>query len=146
VKKTILTPGPGQIDSEKIDEPPSALAVAIHHSDHVQLEISGTGWSSGDLEAQTRNIFELFERFVSEFDGDMRSIVRNRIHIREPYLTATNRRLIHEIRSDFFTRPHYPASTFVEVSDLAHDDTLVEIEADAVIPKDGWETEVRMDD
>ncbi|WP_435159069.1 RidA family protein [Haladaptatus sp. DFWS20] len=110
------------------------------------MEISGTGWTSGDLEAQARNIFELFERFVSEFDGDMRSIVRNRIHIREPHLTAKNRRLIHEIRADFFTRPYYPASTFVEVSDLAHDDALIEIEANAVIPNDDWEAEVRMDE
>lgn len=101
--------------------------MAIHHSDHIQLEISGTGWTRGDLEAQTRNIFELFERFVSEFEGDMRSIVRNRIHIREPHLTAKNRRLIHEIRGDFFTRPNYPASTFVEVSNLAHEDALVEM-------------------
>jgi enamine deaminase RidA (YjgF/YER057c/UK114 family) len=146
MKKTILAPSIGKIDSNKIEESPSALAVAIHHSDHIQLEISGTGWTSGDLEAQTMNIFELFERFVSEFDGDMRSIVRNRIHIREPYLTAKNCRLIHEIRAEFFTRPHYPASTFVEVSDLAHDDAFVEIEADAVIPDDGWETEVWMDE
>lgn len=146
MKKTILGPGTGSIDSDKIDEVPSAFAVATHHPDHVRLRISGTAWTSGDLETQTRNIFEFFERFIAEFDGDMKSFVRNRIHVAEPHLTPENRTVIHEIRGEFFERPDYPAGTFVEVSDLAHEEVLIEIEGEAVIPESDWDTEVRMDD
>jgi len=146
MRKTVLAPGHGDVDSDEIDEVPSALAVATHHADHVRLVISGTTWTSGDLEEQTRRVFELFERHLEEFDADTRSVVRLRLQIAEPHLTPENRRLVHEVRAEFFETPHYPASTLIEVADLAHEEALIEIEAGAVVPDDGWEVEVVMDE
>lgn len=144
MKKTILGPGTGDIDSDQIEEVPNAYAVATHHPDHVRLHISGTSWTSGGLKTQTWKIYEFFERFLDEFDADMQSLVRNRIQVAEPHLTPENRKTIHEIRGKFFDPPHYPASTFVEVSDLAHEEALVEIEGDAIVPETEWDVDVRM--
>lgn len=144
MRKTILHPGGGSVPlSDEIDEVISARAQAVHHPDHARVYVSGTAWTSGDLAEQLEKIFGNFEELLAEeFDAELRSVVRLRHFVREPLLTPENRTLVHEKRAQFFERPHYPASTFAEVSGLAHEEAKIEIDAEAVVPEDEWETTV----
>jgi enamine deaminase RidA (YjgF/YER057c/UK114 family) len=56
-----------------------------------------------------------------------------------PALTQANFEAIHASRREFFDPGSYPASTLVEIEDLIRDGRLIEIDADAVVPHDGWE-------
>ena len=44
-------------------------------------------------------------------------------------------REIHEVRGSYFTEGAYPASTLVQVSGFVREGGLIEIDADAVIPR-----------
>lgn len=77
-----------------------------------------------------------------DLGGSMDDVTRLRWYVRDDALTSANRALLHEVRSEFFERPHYPASTTVGVAELVRDDALVELEVEAELPEDGWETDV----
>jgi len=42
---------------------------------------------------------------------------------------------IHEVRSRYFAKGNYPASTLVQISGLVRDAGMIEMEADAVVTK-----------
>lgn len=123
-------------------------AVVIEHDGYQRVHISGTVAfdedrtvvAKGDLAGQTRHVLELIEGLLAEFDGDMTDIVRVRVYM--PELTDEGLRTVHEVRHEFFEHEHKPASTLVEVGGLVDDDLLIEIDAEAVIPDDGWSVTV----
>ena len=63
-----------------------------------------------------------------------------RWYVLDEHLDRETQTRLHEVRGEFFERPHYPASTMVGVAGLLGDG-LVEIELEAEIPDDGWEVE-----
>jgi enamine deaminase RidA (YjgF/YER057c/UK114 family) len=65
-----------------------------------------------------------------------------RIFVRGEALDAESRAAIHRVRRQAFEWPHYPSATTIGVSELVHEDALVEIETEAFVPDDGWEAEV----
>jgi len=82
----------------------------------------------GDIKAQTRRIFENIRKIVEAGGGKMDDIVKITVFVtdvryREPY---------GEVRSEFFG-PNPPASTLVQISNLAIPDALIEIEAIAAL-------------
>jgi 2-iminobutanoate/2-iminopropanoate deaminase len=82
----------------------------------------------GDIKAQTRRVFENIQKIVVAGGGKMDDVVKitvfaTDVRFREPYA---------EVRSEFFG-PNPPASTFVQISNLAIPDALIEIEAVAVV-------------
>lgn len=50
---------------------------------------------------------------------------------------------IHEVRDDCFEKDHDPVSTLVEVNSLAIEELQIEFDADAFVPRDGWDVTTR---
>ena len=82
----------------------------------------------GDIKAQTRRIFENMRKIVEAGGGKMDDLVKITVFVtdvryREPYA---------EVRSEFFG-PNPPASTLVQIANLAVPGALIEIEGIAVV-------------
>jgi len=71
----------------------------------------------------------------------MDDVVRVWVYIGGPDMDQATLETVHAVRREFFDRVHYPASTLVAVDDLVEGSALIEIDADAVVPTDEWETE-----
>ena len=83
----------------------------------------------GDIVAQTRFIFEKFDRILREAGASFDNIVETT----EYFLSLTAYRRTAEIRREFFKGPPYPAATGVLVAGLIRKDALIEIKATAVL-------------
>ena len=82
----------------------------------------------GDIKAQTRRIFEQIKMIVETGGGKMDDVVKVTVFVTD----VRYREGYGEVRSEFFG-PNPPASTLVQISNLAIPDALIEIEAVAVI-------------
>ena len=146
MRKTIIDPTVGNTiveGSETMTETAFSAGVAVDLPTHKQVSISGIVDDAEDhrhdVEAQTRTILRTIRDRLDEVDGSMRDVVRVRIYVESPRMTEENLLTIHEVRHEFFEPDHYPASTLVEISGLVRDNCVVEVDADAVIPTDGWD-------
>ena len=72
----------------------------------------------------------------------MEDVTMLRFYAREEHLTDDVRTRLHECRRDRFESPEYPAATMVGVSELVHEDAALEIEAEAFVPDEEFETTV----
>lgn len=95
-----------------------------------QLPYDGNGnlVGLGDIKAQTRRVFENVRKIVEAGGGTMDDVVKLTVFVtdvrfREPY---------GEVRTEFFG-PNPPASTLVQISNLAVPGALIEIEAVAAL-------------
>lgn len=118
-----------------------AESVAVHHADHTRVHVSGmtSDVTTPDVGEQTRDVLRKIRSAVGEHGGDMTDVVRVRVYVASPHLDQDNFEAIHEARREFFDPGDYPASTLVEVAGLIREGRTVEIDADAVVPADGWE-------
>jgi len=94
----------------------------------IEFDKDGNLLGKGDIKAQTRRIFEQIKMIVEAGGGKMDDVVKVTVFVtdvryREPY---------GEVRSEFFG-PNPPASTLVQISNLAIPDALIEIEAVAAL-------------
>ena len=142
MKKTVVAPGRGEVESDAIDEPISAYCVLTHHETHRRVIFSGGLWPEGGLDEQVRTVLTYVEQTLEDLDGSMDDVLSLTFYVLADELSPEVQGQIHEVRSEFFERPHYPASTMIGVADLLHDGGLVEIDVEAEIPNDGWETDV----
>jgi 2-iminobutanoate/2-iminopropanoate deaminase len=76
-----------------------------------------------------KNIKKVLDREGATFDD----VVRVRVFTTK--LDDKSLHDIHEVRSRYFTRGKYPASTLVQITSLVRNAGLIEIEADAVLSK-----------
>lgn len=92
----------------------------------------------GDIETQTRNVFEGIRRVLREAGADMKDIVKfNTFYVFEgegDEITEYWEKMT-KVRMEFFDEPG-PCGTGVRVSGLAYPDLLIEVEAIAVVPDD----------
>ncbi len=118
-----------------------AESVAVEHHDHTRVHVSGMTSEEphDDVGEQTRDILERIEGAVERAGGEMSDVVRVRVYVVESHLSQSEFEAIHAARREFFDPGTYPASTLVEVAGLIREDRLIEIDADAVIPHDGWD-------
>ncbi len=102
----------------------------------ISSDSTGKTIGVGDIETQTRNVFENIRTVLREVDADMDDIVKfNTFYsfegtgdeIRE-YWEAMTR-----VRLEFFKTPG-PAGTAVRVAGFAYPDLLIEVEAVAYVP------------
>ncbi|MGO9703475.1 MAG: RidA family protein [Xanthobacteraceae bacterium] len=83
----------------------------------------------GDIVAQTRFIFEKFDRLLKQAGASFANIVETT----EYFLTLDDYKRTADVRREFFKGPPYPAATGVLVAGLIRKDALIEIKATAVL-------------
>jgi aminoacrylate peracid reductase len=83
----------------------------------------------GDIVAQTRYIFQKFDRILRDAGGSFDNIVETT----EYFLTLEDYNRTSEVRREFFKGPPYPAATGVLVAGLIREHALIEIKATAVL-------------
>jgi aminoacrylate peracid reductase len=83
----------------------------------------------GDIVAQTKFIFEKFDRLLKKAGASFDNVVETT----EYFLTLDDYRRTAEVRRAFFKGPPYPAATGVLVAGLIRKDALIEIKATAVL-------------
>ena len=86
----------------------------------------------GDIVAQTRYIFEKFDKILRAAGGSFDNIVETTDY----FVTLEDYKLTADVRREFFKGPPYPAATGVLVAGLIRDEALIEIKAVAVLDSD----------
>ncbi len=104
----------------------------------ISADEHGRTVGAGDIETQTRNVFEGIRNVLREAGADMKDIVKfNTFYVFDgegDKLTEFWERMT-KVRMEFFEEPG-PCGTGVRVVGLAYPDLLIEVEAIAVVPND----------
>jgi reactive intermediate/imine deaminase len=100
----------------------------IYIAGQVALDAQGRVVGTGDLAAQTRQVFANLEIALKAAGATFESVVKTNYYLRDASQIAT----VREVRSKYFTK-ELPASTLVEVPRLAQPDFLIEVEVIAVV-------------
>jgi enamine deaminase RidA (YjgF/YER057c/UK114 family) len=103
----------------------------IFVSGQVSLDEKGNLVGSNDLRAQTKQVFENLNRTLAASGARFEDVVKVTYYVvgyRPEQLPA-----IREVRSEYLSRTHPPASTLVGVESLFMDGVLIEVEAIAVV-------------
>jgi 2-iminobutanoate/2-iminopropanoate deaminase len=102
----------------------------------ISADKRGRTIGAGDIELQTRNVFENIRKVLQEAGADMKDVVKFNTYyqfeaqgdeIREYWERFT------KVRMEFFEEPG-PCGTAVRVAGFAYPDLLVEVEAIAYVP------------
>jgi reactive intermediate/imine deaminase len=127
-----------QITSDKISRPSGHFSQAtvieakgrlVFISGMTAKRADGTIAGVGDIEVQTRQVCENLKAAIEAAGGTMDDICRVDVFIRNMEHFPT----IHKVRREYFGAPA-PASTMVEVCKMTSPDSLIEINAIAVLP------------
>ena len=111
--------------SHVVDAPATRV---IYISGQVPLDRSGELVGDGNVEAQTRQVFENLSAALEAAGAGWRDVVKLGYYLRDVGEIAT----VRSIRNEYLDPERPPASTLVEVSRLFRDDVLIEIDAVAV--------------
>jgi reactive intermediate/imine deaminase len=112
--------------SHVVDAPATRI---IYVSGQVPLDAEGEMVGEGDLEAQTRQVFENLTTALTAAGAAWSDVVKLNYFLRDVTEIAS----VRAIRDDYVDTGRPPASTLVEVSRLFRDDVLVEIDAVAIL-------------
>ena len=102
----------------------------IFVSGQVSLDAKGNTVGKGDIVLQTEQVLKNLQSVLEASGTSLAHVVKVTVFLRN----MEHRNAVAEVRKCFF-KDNLPASTLVEVSKLAHQDWLVEIEAIAVVPR-----------
>ena len=91
---------------------------------------AGATVGKGDVSAQARQVLENVKKCLTAAGATFADVCKVTVFVRN----IQDRPRINEVRKQFFGASR-PASTLVEISRLANDDYLVEIEAIAFLPE-----------
>ena len=105
-------------------------ALMIITAGQVALDAEGNIVGKGNLAEQAERIYQILQALLESQGGSLRDIVKMNTYV----TSVVDRAAFAEVRAKYMG-DHRPASTFVEVSKLAHADWLIEIEVTAVISK-----------
>ncbi|MBP8115610.1 MAG: RidA family protein [Chitinophagaceae bacterium] len=100
-------------------------------SGQIALDSSGNLIGKGDIANQTEQVFLNIKNVLSPYGGNMDNVVKLGIYM----LDISQVQVMRDVRNKFINLKQPPASTLVQVSKLAREDLLIEIEATAIIPK-----------
>lgn len=138
MKKQIINPETGDWAEHDVAY---SEGVVVHLAGAKRVFVSGIVAEGENIEVQTRSVLEEIEDMLADHGGEMEDVVRVRVFISRPQMDEECLETVHDVRNEFFSQDHLPASTLVEVEDLVNDDYLIEIDADAIIPDDEWNVE-----
>ena len=102
----------------------------VYVSGQVALDATGAVVVPGDFRAQARQVFENLKAALAAGGATFADVVKITIFV----LDMTNLPALREIRDEYVNTAQPPASTAVQVSRLAREEFLLEIEAVAVLP------------
>ncbi|HEY7022075.1 MAG TPA: RidA family protein [Ktedonobacterales bacterium] len=102
----------------------------VHISGQVALDTSGAIVGPGNFQAQARQVFENLKAALEAGGATFANVVKITIFV----LDMANLPALREIRDEYVNTESPPASTAVQVSRLAREEFLLEIEAIAVLP------------
>lgn len=85
----------------------------------------------GDFDGQARQAFRNLAATLREAGGDLSDIVTMTVFI----IDARYGDRFIEVRKEFFTAGHYPASALITVAGFARPSMMVEIQCVAVVPE-----------
>jgi 2-iminobutanoate/2-iminopropanoate deaminase len=100
-------------------------------SGQVAMDVEGKVVGENNFEQQTEQVFKNIKAIIENSGGTMNDVVKITIYLRD----VSNITKFREIRNKYINVNNPPASTLVEITDLARDEFLVEVEATAVIAK-----------
>jgi len=103
----------------------------IFISGQVPLDEKGELVGRGDLREQTRKVFENLKRALAAAGARFEDVVKTTYYVvgyRPQHLAA-----IREVRSEYLSPAHPPASTLVGVEALFLEGVLIEVDAIAVV-------------
>lgn len=141
MRKTAVLPGLfGSAEDDGV-EPQMCYAVATEREGYRNVSFSGGTVPEGDIADQARQQLGHFEDALTDLGGSYDDVTMMRWYVEAPQLDRETQQRLHEVRAEFFDRPHYPASTMVGVASILGDG-LVEIELEAEIPDDEWDVDV----
>lgn len=103
----------------------------IHISGQVGINERGEVVGKGDLKMQTEQAFRNISTALAAVGATWRDVVKTSLFV--VGLKPEHVPIIREVRSQFVSAEHPPASTLVGVSALVGPDWLIEIEAVAVV-------------
>lgn len=94
-----------------------------------------------DMKTQTQRVYENIQTHLNELGGSLEDIIRHQVFVTTMEESAVD--AFHEGHMEFFEEPKgFPAGTLIEFDSLVLEDAMIEIEIEAIIPADGWETDV----
>jgi enamine deaminase RidA (YjgF/YER057c/UK114 family) len=117
--------GKRYLNPEGLPEPPGYSQV-VRAGDTVY--IAGQG-GQGDPESQVRQTWRNLKAAVEAAGGGLEDIVMTTVYLTD----VAHAPLVRKVRAELYAASHPPASTIVEVSALAGEGMVVEIEAIAVL-------------
>jgi reactive intermediate/imine deaminase len=97
-------------------------------SGQVALDAEGQLVGAGDLDAQTRQVFDNLAAALAAADASWSDVVKLTYFVRDVGQVA----VIRAVRDEYVDTERPPASSLVEISRLVRDEFLVEIEAVAI--------------
>lgn len=140
MRKTVLRP-------QEFGGYSRAVVVEKPTHDHVSMagviatDEDGNVVGKDDMGAQTRRVYENIEGHLGALGGGLEDVIRHRVFVTTMENSAID--AFHEAHKEFFDEPErFPAGTLVEIDSLALEDAMIEIEIEAIVPDDGWETTV----
>lgn len=102
----------------------------IFASGQVAQDAKGNTVGKGDIVLQTEQVLKNLQNVLAASGASLADVVKVTVFLRN----MEHRGDVAEVRKRFF-KDNLPASSLVEVSKLAHQDWLIEIEAVAVVPR-----------
>jgi enamine deaminase RidA (YjgF/YER057c/UK114 family) len=101
----------------------------VYIAGQVALDRSGAVVGPGDIRAQARQVFDNLQAALEAVGAGFEQVVKLNLYL----VDATQLPVVREVRDQYVNTRQPPASTAVEVTRLALDGLLVEVEAVAVI-------------
>lgn len=141
MRKTLLGPGAGDVESPDLDHATHSVGVATEHANHARVVLSGMASPETGLQDQCRDILDFVERVLADVGGTLDDVVVLRWYVERDTLDRETQGDLHEVREEFFEAPHYPASTMVGVAEILGEESLFELEVEAEIPDGEWQTD-----
>lgn len=124
-------------------------AVVIEYPDRTEVSMAGVIATDeegnivgeNDMKAQTRQVYENIATHLAELGGSLEDVIRHRVFLTTMADDAVD--AYHEAHMEFFDEPErFPAGTLIEIDGLVLEEAMIEIEIEAIVPADAWETSV----